>query len=128
MAVVVCICYDVGGWLVREVSLEEGRVVVATEDAELRRGNRDAVIAVEEVRDSHIEGGKVELPRVAGPRPVGFVPVERFDIGSLVVVCLEGDNFGAVIVERSSVEVGTQDLLEPVVGVEDEAEEVQVAL
>lgn len=29
---------------------------------------------------------------------------------------------------RSFVEVGTQDLLGPVVGVEDEAEEVQVAL
>jgi len=85
--------------------LEEGRVVVTQEDTEIRGGDRDGVTPIEEVLDGGVEGGEIELPRLARPLPVGLLPVEGLDIPPVVVVGLEREDLRVVVVEGVVVEV-----------------------
>jgi hypothetical protein len=39
-----------------------------------------------------VEDGEIELSWLIRPFPVGVLPFEGLDIGSVLVCCLEGDN------------------------------------
>jgi hypothetical protein len=51
-----------------------------------------------------VEDGEIELPCLTRPFRVGVLPLEGLDVGSVLVCCLNCDDFGVVVVEYIVIE------------------------